>query len=451
MSSTTRTPSPLESLSPPASPSWVSDESCVLKVTVTNPSEAESQNCNSPPLTSRAPAVAPYKDFVDCDKCDVEHLFTSQNKALARSESEFPFDARDGSGSPHHRRGTSSTKLQDQFPMKLYRMLSVVEDLGLSHIVSWKPHGRAFEVKDVDQFVKNVMPRFFKQSKITSFQRQLNLYGFQRFLYGPDVGSSYHQYFLRGKPFLCMAMYRTKVKGASRRSRRKASERRGKEPDFYAMKYLPQLDPTCRERHFREFFARQESPNENAYDNKRKMVHPHGWCPVKRQSPPPLQFHVPFQPQIGQNVYNSSAPIYPSSGCDATVPIQGFHQEPNRSGTGTGSMMRPPEFWDYANSFPYQLTSNQSYPSQPDQFQRPPFPLDFGSQNTDLRPMHIAAEFGSKPSSAMSTETPMPTSLVDLKNQDLSEDSDSSLDLHEDLKDFFVSLMKDVQAYEEAI
>lgn len=386
------------------------------------------------------------------EKSDVEHLFTSQNKAMARSESEYTFDAQDGSGSPHHRRGTSSTKLQDQFPMKLYRMLSVVEDLGLSHIVSWKPHGRAFEVKDVDQFVKNVMPRFFKQSKITSFQRQLNLYGFQRFLYGPDVGSSYHQYFLRGKPFLCMAMYRTKVKGASRRSRRKASERRGKEPDFYAMKYLPQLDPTCREKHFREFFARQESPNESVYDNnKRKMAHPHGWCPVKRQSPPPLQFHVPYQPQMGQNVYNSSTPIFPLPGCDAAVPVQGFHQEPNRSGAVAASMMRPPEFMDYSNAYPYQMTSNQSYPSQPGQFQHPPFPQDFAPQSAGLRPRHVTADFEPKPSSATSSETPMPTSLVELQNQELSEDSDSSLDLNEDLKDFFVSLMKDVQEYDEAI
>ena len=61
--------------------------------------------------------------------------------------------------------------------------------------------------------------------------------------YGADVGSSYHQYFLRGKPFLCMTISRTKVKGVGKRCSRKATDRKGKEPNFYEMKYLPQLDP----------------------------------------------------------------------------------------------------------------------------------------------------------------------------------------------------------------
>ena len=60
---------------------------------------------------------------------------------------------------------SGKVKRSDQFPMKLHVMLTVVEDLGLAHIVSWKVHGRA----------PKIFPLFFRQSKITSFQRQLNL------------------------------------------------------------------------------------------------------------------------------------------------------------------------------------------------------------------------------------------------------------------------------------
>ena len=145
----------------------------------------------------------------------------------------------------------------ETFPMKLYRMLAVIEDLGYSTIISWKAHGRAFQVNDVDQFVKLILPKFFRQSKITSFQRQLNLYGFKRFLNGPDNGAYYHELFLREKAFLCKAIFRTKVKGKTNK-RRKASELLGSEPDFYQMKVLSALNPEDRKLRLQSFFDTEE-------------------------------------------------------------------------------------------------------------------------------------------------------------------------------------------------
>jgi hypothetical protein len=77
--------------------------------------------------------------------------------------------------------------------------------------------------------------RYFKQSKLTSFQRQLNLYGFNRLTRGLDRGAYYHELFLRGKPALCHRMFRIKIKGTGI----KAANSPEHEPDFYT---LPQVD-----------------------------------------------------------------------------------------------------------------------------------------------------------------------------------------------------------------
>lgn len=66
------------------------------------------------------------------------------------------------------------------FPAKLYIMLEAVDNLALSHVVSWLPNGQGFHVKDASKFMDIIAPQFFKATKYRSFQRQLNLWGFIR-------------------------------------------------------------------------------------------------------------------------------------------------------------------------------------------------------------------------------------------------------------------------------
>ncbi len=117
------------------------------------------------------------------------------------------------------------------FPLKLHDLLEKAEEEGLNHIVSWQPHGRAFVVHEPKKFVSQLMHRFFRQTKLTSFQRQLNLYGFCRLTKGPDGGGYYHELFLRGRPYLTKRMIRTKIKGTGY----KAASNPECEPDFYSM------------------------------------------------------------------------------------------------------------------------------------------------------------------------------------------------------------------------
>ena len=45
----------------------------------------------------------------------------------------------------------------------------------------------------------NILMKYFRHQKYSSFQRQLNLYGFRKVNKGPDAGAYAHKYFLRNR------------------------------------------------------------------------------------------------------------------------------------------------------------------------------------------------------------------------------------------------------------
>mmetsp|Transcript_1045 Transcript_1045/g.2202 ORF Transcript_1045/g.2202 Transcript_1045/m.2202 type:complete len:429 (-) Transcript_1045:52-1338(-) len=113
------------------------------------------------------------------------------------------------------------------FPRRLHMVLSKAEEEGFGHIISWQRHGRCFLVHE---------PKLFEQVKClnikyNSFQRQLNLYGFRRLSRGADRGCYYHEFFLRGKAFLCQFISRTRIKGTGVKSKLDPDT----EPDFYSL------------------------------------------------------------------------------------------------------------------------------------------------------------------------------------------------------------------------
>jgi hypothetical protein len=120
---------------------------------------------------------------------------------------------REEENKPHHRKNSG---LPPQFPKLLHNMLGRADEGGYSSIVSWQPHGKSFLIRSRDQFVEQVMPLYFKQTRFASFQRQLNLYGFLRVeRKGPDHKSYYHKCFLRDAPQLVETISRIQSKAGT--------------------------------------------------------------------------------------------------------------------------------------------------------------------------------------------------------------------------------------------
>lgn len=104
-----------------------------------------------------------------------------------------------------------------QFPWKLHILLEEAEMKGHDKVVSWLPNGLGFKVHDKDAFAEEVMPHYFSSNKFKTFQRNLNLWGFQTLTRDPDRGAAFHPYFIRGKPEECSQMERIRVKKGLKR------------------------------------------------------------------------------------------------------------------------------------------------------------------------------------------------------------------------------------------
>uniref|UniRef100_A0A7S1YYJ9 HSF-type DNA-binding domain-containing protein n=1 Tax=Trieres chinensis TaxID=1514140 RepID=A0A7S1YYJ9_TRICV len=123
------------------------------------------------------------------------------------------------------------------FPMKMHQALERMDQDDLGHVCSWQPHGRAFVVHKTKEF-ESILPVYFGKMKLASFQRQLNLYGFRRLTHGQDKGGYYHEFFLRGRKYLCHKIRRIRVKGTGKRSADNPED----EPNFYAMPFVGPVD-----------------------------------------------------------------------------------------------------------------------------------------------------------------------------------------------------------------
>lgn len=100
----------------------------------------------------------------------------------------------------------------ESFPEKLHRILKDAESDGFDDILSFYPNGRSFGVHDPKRFLSEIMPRYFNTARYPSFQRQLNLYGFNKCSIGKDNKGFFHELFVKDEPERCLQIKRKKQK-----------------------------------------------------------------------------------------------------------------------------------------------------------------------------------------------------------------------------------------------
>lgn len=56
----------------------------------------------------------------------------------------------------------------------------MVQDESVQHLICWSESGDVFRVISPSEFSKEILPNYFKHSNLSSFIRQLNMYGFHK-------------------------------------------------------------------------------------------------------------------------------------------------------------------------------------------------------------------------------------------------------------------------------
>lgn len=126
---------------------------------------------------------------------------------MSNSSSQYPRTGRRG--------------VPQQFPIKLYGMLEAESDPTRpehERIISWSASGKAFHIEDTTLFSTSVLPKYFRTNKFSSFQRNLNLYGFSKVKRGADMDMYAHDSFIRGRPDLLAQLKKCKSKSSEVRN-----------------------------------------------------------------------------------------------------------------------------------------------------------------------------------------------------------------------------------------
>ncbi|XP_070200741.1 heat shock factor protein 4-like isoform X2 [Littorina saxatilis] len=92
-------------------------------------------------------------------------------------------------------------------PAFLMKLWTLVEDPSNNDIICWDVKGKSFHIFDQSRFAHEVLPFYFKHNNISSFIRQLNMYGFRKVVKIEQGGLKMehddlefqHMYFQRGE------------------------------------------------------------------------------------------------------------------------------------------------------------------------------------------------------------------------------------------------------------
>ncbi|CAH8665704.1 Heat shock factor protein 2 [Schistosoma haematobium] len=111
---------------------------------------------------------------------------------------------------------TSGPPVQS-IPAFLTKLKLLVDDEETNDLIYWDPHGTSFHIRDGNRLAKELLPLYFKHNNLSSFIRQLNMYGFRKInrvdpslpLKSDTEDMEFsHPYFIRNKDILLSKIQR---------------------------------------------------------------------------------------------------------------------------------------------------------------------------------------------------------------------------------------------------
>lgn len=74
----------------------------------------------------------------------------------------------------------TATNIAANVPAFLSKLWKMVNDPDTDHLITWSPGGHSFIIQNEAQFWYNLLPIYYKHNNMSSFIRQLNMYGFHK-------------------------------------------------------------------------------------------------------------------------------------------------------------------------------------------------------------------------------------------------------------------------------
>ncbi|XP_019757209.1 heat shock factor protein isoform X2 [Dendroctonus ponderosae] len=106
--------------------------------------------------------------------------------------------------------------LSSNVPLFIKKLWIIVNDESNKEIISWNSSGDGFEMHDQLGFISQTLPKYFKHNQLSSFVRQLNLYGFHKSQsIERDEFQFTHPFFLKDVPQLLPLIKRKVPSGRS--------------------------------------------------------------------------------------------------------------------------------------------------------------------------------------------------------------------------------------------
>jgi len=211
-------------------------------------------------------------------------------------------------------------------------------------IIDWSPTGRAFRITDVSAFSSLILPKYFRTNNFSSFQRNLNLYGFSKVRRGPDADMYAHPSFMRGRSDKLSQL--RKCKSAADRKRLAAANVAIIESQFMLAPRPSTSEEKCSSKP-RGPGMLLASIQEQINDDPGRVVSPSP--SISAQPSPTHPFHVSSMPLTSSysNVIAGASPLLSSATFASIAPASSPYQmsfQPLTSNYGAAIMVVSPQY-----------------------------------------------------------------------------------------------------------